>query len=249
MFRLIFFFFMKRPTIKAMCEVCFRFRIIFFQLVSSFGLISLTATSLCSEDLFNGSNPYVQKEEIRVGDVIKLVVDEPVIVEYDYEGDRDDHRTIKLAPDRQTLSFLPPVDDDRSYVDKNRSKIRSRVRLRMHFGVRVAAIENGIIRFQGTRRLGYEQGRLEQQMQSSGFVSLRDIGRDRSVLSRNVADLQIVIIGRPQEQRENLQLKQEPPANPADPPVIRADMTDSEKQRLLLDYLNRLLGETGTVLP
>jgi flagellar L-ring protein precursor FlgH len=119
----------------------------------------------------------------------------------------------------------------------------------MHFGVRVAAIENGIIRFQGTRRLGYEQGRLEQQMQSSGFVSLRDIGRDRSVLSRNVADLQIVIIGRPQEQRENLQLKQEPPANPADPPVIRADMTDSEKQRLLLDYLNRLLGETGTVLP
>lgn len=221
----------------------------FFLITLGFGLIGVVARSLFAEDLYNGANPYVQVEEIRIGDVIKLVVDEPVIIEYDYEADRDDHRTVKLAPDRQVFSFLPGADDDRSYVDKNRSKIRSRVRLRMHIGVRVTAIENGVIQFQGTRRLGYEQGRLEQQMQSTGFVSLRDIGRDRTVLSRNVADLQVMIVGRPNEQRENLPLKQEPGVNPGDPPVIKADMTDAEKQRLLLDYLNRLLGETGTVQP
>lgn len=205
--------------------------------------------SVMAEDLYNGANPYVQVEEIRVGDVIKLVIDEPVVVEYDYEADRDDHRVVKLAPDRQVLPFLPGADDDRSYVDNNRSKIRSRVRLRMKMGVRVAAVENGVVQFQGIRRLAYEQGRLEQQMQATGFVALRDIGRDHTVQSASVADLQILVVGRPVEQRENLPLKQEPGAEPGDPPVIKADMSDEEKQRLLLNYLNRLLGETGTVQP
>ena len=213
-----------------------------------FAVIGIAAFgSIWSEDLYQGVNPYVQIEEVKVGDVIKLTVDEPVIIEYDYEGDSDDHRIVKLSPDKTLFSFLPGSDDDRSYVDKNRSKIRSRVRLRMNFAVRATAINNGVVELQGVRRLAYEQGRLEQQMQMSGFVSLKDVGRDRAIHSKSIANLQLMIVGRPIEQKENLQMKQAPGQNPGDPPVIKAEMNDTEKQRLLLQYLNRLLGETGTV--
>lgn len=207
--------------------------------------------NLFGEDLFNGKNIYRQIEAVQVGDVLKLVVDEPVIVEYDYEGDSDDHRTVKLSPDRETFSFLKPIDDDRSFVDKNRSKIRSRVRLRMFMGVRISAINGDVIQFVGQRRLGYENGRLEQQIQSSGSIALRDVSQDRSIQSRHVAELQLMIAGRPIEQRENLQLKEDQThsADSNEPPKPSAEMNDLEKQQILLEYLNRLLGETGSAMP
>lgn len=211
--------------------------------------LSLSMPSLAAEDLYTGKNPYVQSDEIRVGEILKLVVDEPVVVEYEYEGDRDEHGVIKLAPDKQLFSFLPGATDERSFNDHARGKIRSRVRLRLNLAVRIAGIENGVARFDGGRRLGYEQSRLEQQMTVAGAVSLADIAKDRTVLSRHVADLNLVVKGRPAERRENLQLKQQPPSHDGELPQIKADMSDSEKQRALLQYLNRLLGETGTVVP
>lgn len=212
---------------------------------------TLFSVSLLGEDLFTGKNPYRQIEAVQVGDILKLVVDEPVIVEYDYEAAADDHRTVKLSPDRETFSFLKPIDDDRSFVDKNQAKIRSRVRLRMFMGVRISEINGDVIQFVGQRRLGYENGRLEQQIQSSGSIALRDVSQDRSIQSRHVAELQLMIAGRPREQRENLQLKEEQPHSdtPNEPPKPSAEMSDSEKQQILLEYLNRLLGETGSVMP
>lgn len=212
-------------------------------------MLGLPPAILLAEDLFNGKNPYVQSDEIRVGEILKLVVDEPLVVEYEYEGSRDDHGVIKLAPDKQLFAFLPGATDERSFNDNVRGKIRSRVRLRLNLAVRIAGIENGVARFDGGRRLGYEQGRMEQQMTATGAISLADIAKDRTILSRHVADLNLVVKGRPAERRENLQLKQQPPFHEGELPQIKADMSDAEKQRALLQYLNRLLGETGTVVP
>lgn len=202
-----------------------------------------------ADDLFSGRNPYVQSDDLRPGEVLKLVIDEPVVLEYEYESDRDDHSVIKLSPDKQILPFLPGASDDRSFTNKGRGKIRVRGRLRLNLAVRIAAIENGVVRFAGTRRLGYEEGRLTQTMQATGFVSVSDIARDHTVLSRSIADFTLTVRGAPVERRERIPLKTEPPAHEGEPPRIRADLSDAEKQRILLEYLNRLLGETGTVLP
>ncbi|MBR31013.1 MAG: hypothetical protein CMN77_06840 [Spirochaetaceae bacterium] len=204
---------------------------------------------LSAEDLWQDKNPYGISIELREGEILKLQIREPMVVDYLLEGDLTDEVQIKMVPDSKLFEFLPPADDTRTITEKKDARIRSRGRLVMDLAVTIQSIDQntGTVTFSGTKLLAYQQGTARQAVQVTGRINAGDIMPGKTVHSSRVADLQVVIQGGPDAQRDNIQMKQNPGENPGDPPQPSAELSDAEKQRILLEYLNRILGESGEV--
>jgi len=209
-------------------------------------ILFITAVPLFSEDIWVDHNPYHPLSSIPEGSIIKIMVDEPVSVEYEYEGSSDENATIKMVPDKDLMNFLPKANSEKSINGKNKVRIRARGRVRFHAAVSIVGkIENGTVRFQGTKSIGAEQGKAEQMITISGRVNVDDITAERTIKSSDVANLVVQIQGLPVAEKKNLQMKTEESADPNEPPKKSAKISEDEKQQMLLDYLNRVIGEAG----
>lgn len=200
--------------------------------------------SLAAADLWQDHNPYSAYGSLRAGTLLKLSVDEPFEILYEYDQDLEDKVTIKMQPDRKLTDFLPPVDSDKTSTKKGRVRIRARSRLQLKVAVAVERVlDSDVVEFSGTRVLSYEANRATQRLQVRGRVHLGDVSADRNILSHNVADLQLVLSGAPERPSRELPMKTKT-GEPGEPPVPSAQLNEREKQQLLLEYLNRILGET-----
>ncbi len=208
------------------------------------GAFALSMLSLAAADLWEDHNPYSEFGPVQAGTVLKLSVDEPFDILYEYEQDRDDRTTIKMKPDAKVTPFLPAADSDKSSTGKGRIRVRARSRLRFQVAVAVTATAPGeTVNFTGRRVLAYEAGRAVQQLEVRGSVHRGDISAKRQVRSNDTANLEVVIRGAPVRGNRELPMKTKP-GEPGQPPVPTAEMTEQEKQQLLLEYLNRILGES-----
>ena len=206
------------------------------------GLVSLL--SISAADLWEDHNPYSEFGPLENGTVLKLTVDEPFDILYEYEQDRDDRLTIKMKPDGKITPFLPPADTDKSSTGKARVRVRARSRLKFRVAVAVTGISPAkTVTFAGRRVLAFEAGKAVQQLEVRGSVHLGDISARRMMRSNDAANLEIVISGAPVRGNRELPMKQKA-GEAGGPPVPTAEISEPEKQRLLLEYLNRILGES-----
>ncbi|MCB1138006.1 MAG: flagellar basal body L-ring protein FlgH [Leptospiraceae bacterium] len=207
-----------------------------------------SAGILRAEDLWQDKNPYGISIELQQGEILKLQIREPMVVDYLLEGDTTDEVQIKMVPDSKLFEFLPPADDTRTITEKKDARIRSRARLVMDLAVTIQSIDanTGTVIFSGTKVLAYQSGTAAQQIQVSGRVNAGDIMPGKTIHSSRVANLQVLIQGGPSAQRENVQLQPQPETAEGDSQPS-TNLSDAEKQRLLLEYLNRILGESGEV--
>lgn len=206
-------------------------------------ILSSLVSSLQSENLWVDHNPYSSAASIRPGSILKVLIDEDLEIEYDYERVADERAKIVIVPDSGLLDFLPSVNDESSIGGHNRTKIRSRGRITFRMAVTVEEpAENGIVSFSGNRYLGHEEGRARHALVISGRVHTGDIDRNRNIHSENIADLQIIIEGAPIPQMENFPMQQVPGENDEEP-TISAELTEAERQQILLEYINRIVGE------
>ena len=205
----------------------------------------VTGAGLAGQNLWQDHNPYGAHQNLRQGTILKLEVDEPVEIRYEYENMTDEDVTIKIVPD-QKLTELPSTDNSKSITSKKTNDLESNGRLRFRMAVTVQAdIDDDVATFTGTKLLAQEDGRTRQLLRVSGRVHVGDIKSGRRVHSNDVADFQVLVNGSPIPQNKDLPLKQVPGEEPGDPPQPSAELSDREREQLLLEYLNRILGESG----
>lgn len=201
---------------------------------------------LFGEDLWRDHRPYGALGTLRPQAVLKLLVDEPLNILYQYDQTGDNRVVIKMAPDKNITEFLPSADVNKSSADKKLINIRLRTRLALKMGVTVSTIDNNeTIAFTGTKIIAYEAGRAQLQVNVSGRVQLTDVNSQRVIRSTDVSDLRIIMRGAPLPQTKNIQMKTIPPAEAGGAPRPAAELSEREKQQLLLEYLNRVLGESA----
>lgn len=200
-----------------------------------------------SQSLWQDHNPYsAGGGRIVPGVILKLSVDEPVRVVYEYENATDENIEVTLLPDSAITSFLSPAESSRSIVKRYSNRLDSRNRVSFSIAVRIEALLEGeTVAFSGRKVLVQESGISRQQIEVAGQIHAEDIGSGRTIRSSDVADLQIVFVGAPIPRSRNLPLKEEAGEDPDSPPRPSAQPTEEEKQQILLEYLNRLLGETA----
>ncbi len=208
-----------------------------------------------AQSLWQDHNPYAVGSNLRQGTILKLEVDEPVEIVYQYDNLTDENVDIQLVPDRNITSFLPPANSNRSMVKNYKNRLNSRSHMRLHIAVRIDADPKGsIASFQGTKFIGHENGISRQQIQVKGQVHIEDISSGRRIHSRDIADLQLLVTGVPVPRSQGLALpppqkKQDGQASQAQEGKISSDtpsLSDEQKRQLLWQYINRLLGETSS---
>ncbi len=196
-----------------------------------------------ARDLWVDHNPYSPSGRIAQGSVLKLAVDEPMTVEYEFQGANSEEAKIKLAPDKTLTEYLPPANVDKNFQSKQDSRARSRARVKFRMGVTVTRVTDAGIEFTGNKTVAPEDGRTRVQVQVSGIIHREDIQPDRTIRSEDVSDLQVLMRGGPVPQNKNLPMKQLP-ANGTTGPQTSAQPTAEEKEQMLLEYLNRIFGES-----
>lgn len=148
-----------------------------------------------------------------------------------------------MKPDTGLTDILKPAATDGSIVNKDTIQLRLRARIKFKMAVTItAAPQNGMLEFQGTKNLAHENGKVQQNIRISGRLHPKDIAGNRSINSADVADLAITIQGAPVARSKNIQMKQTTAPDGTVTPA--AELSEQEKQQLLLDYINKVLGES-----
>lgn len=201
---------------------------------------------LVAEDLWEDHNPFSSTGALQSGQILKLIVDEPMAIDQEYDRNSDSKIVIKMAPDKKITEFLPPANVDKSLTGSSKGRLKSRGRIRFKMAVTVEDVDEGeTVHFRGNRLIAYESGKNRQEIVISGKVSKSDVSVKREIKSSSVADLRIEIQGGPVPASKNIQMKTAPDGEPGEPPVPSANLSDGEKQQILLEYLNRILGESA----
>lgn len=199
--------------------------------------------ALIARDLWVDHNPYSPSGRIVVGSILKLSIDEPMTVEYEFQGANSEEAKVKMTPDKSLTEFLPPANVDKNTQNKQDSRARSRARVKFRMGVQVTRVTETGIEFTGNKMVAPEEGRTRFQVQVQGQVNREDIQTDRTIKSEDVSELQVLMRGGPVPQNKNLPMKQTP-GTTTQGPGLSAQPTAEEKEQMLLDYLNRIFGES-----
>lgn len=207
-------------------------------------LLSLLSGSFVyGQSIWVDRNPYSRQASIGEGSILKLRIDEPVIVEYEYQNTGDEQLNVSMKPDRELTGFLPNYSTEKSISKEHTKTIRSRGNIKLNMAVTVLGVDdNGVVRFQGVKSLAQEREDSRIDVRVSGRVQAEDIQGDRRIESVNVADLNLSIAGLPIAQDRGLPMKSE--ETPDGQVVPSASLSDAEKEQLLLEYINRMLGES-----
>lgn len=199
-------------------------------------LLLVVPVFLLAEDLWKDHNPYAGQTGLFPGAVLRLVVHEPVLVEYDYEDTSDTKATIKIVPDKKAADFLSDASSDQSQVGARKAKVRAKTALRLELAVLVQSVDGELATIRGQKNLIFENGRARQLFSVSGKVHRRDVAADRRIRSAQVADLELLVSGAPLPFQAGLTMKQGEDGQPS------AELSKEEKERILLEHLNRILG-------
>lgn len=201
------------------------------------------AISTNGESLWTDHNPYAPLFPVKNGDILKLTVDEPVVVDLEYENKGDEDVVLKMAPDKKHAEFLEGTDWEKSITRNQKKKIRWKNRLRFVMAVEAVSMNGDVVTFNGSRIIATEQGDTELNFRVSGRIQKGDIDRNRTIHSNNVADLQLAMRAKPIPGKTAYDVKTT--TNPDGTTQEEAKLSDTEKARIAMEYLNRILGETG----
>jgi hypothetical protein len=204
---------------------------------AAFVLLAGMAGQVLARDLWVDHNPYNPAGKIAAGSILRLLVDEPMVLEYEYSSNQSDEARVKATPDKSLTEFLPPANADRTITGKQESRSRSRGRMTFRMGITVSRVTEDTIQFSGVKIISPEDGRTRFEVQATGIVHRQDIGSDRTIRSQDVSQFQLIMKGGPIAQSQGLPMKQNPDGTTSAAP------SQQEKEQMLLNYLNRVLGE------
>lgn len=207
--------------------------------------ILIAIVSLSGEDLWRPGNLY-NRPAIVQGSILKLSVDDPVMVEFDYENLRGDDSTVEAEKGRGNLEMIPGAGIERSFSGKKTGRLKVRGNLQFQMAVTVSEINGaGMLVLRGRRAVVREADDTEMIVELQGEINPQDVKADRTIKSAHVANLSLLVRGMPVEKRTGFTMKvtRDEDGNPIYTPAL----SDEEKARVLMNDLNRVLGETGYV--
>ncbi|MCU0843705.1 MAG: flagellar basal body L-ring protein FlgH [Spirochaetes bacterium] len=183
-------------------------------------------------------NIYSSGESLQVGDIISVQVDDISQLRFTMALADSNSFNLSSKPDAGITGFLPKVNSERKINNTDKTEVSGRGNLKIVIGSRVTARrDDGKYQIAGVR--SYSFNGAANQFAVSGIIDPASV-KGRIVHSRDIADFRLDIRG----------VKEVPGVNitrPAPGPDASATsaLTEEEKQRIIVDYLNKMLREMG----
>lgn len=247
---------MNAKNQKKYINYCYKFR---GNLLFSFTILKLiifiSAINLYSQgnSLWVDSNPYSTGQSgLQVGAIVRVILKDGIKADYTYESGKEDTMSLKSAPDKKIVPELMGFNADRSITGKKIGKEKSNNKIIGAMSAQVTGQdESGNLIINGFRESTFDTGK--SSLKITGKVSPGDIRDGNSVESDRVADLKLEYIASPIEKnlkdpdiqmKPALDPKGKPIIGPDGQPVQKAELSETEKQKIILKNIKRLLGES-----
>lgn len=209
-------------------------------------LSSLTMSStLHAESLWKDKDPYSYPKTIQPGTVVKVVLKNGLRVEYESEYKATFDNDIKTVPDKKLVPDLPNYTANSTYMRSKVGKSKSQGKVVGVMAVLVTGIDPGTgnLELEGSRVFNLSEERINLRL--SGTISPEDLDKNRFIASDLIANLRVEYQGalNPKELNDpNIQMKRI--TNPDGSVTEKAELSDKEKQEIILKNIKRLLGES-----
>ncbi|EMS89999.1 flagellar basal body L-ring protein FlgH [Leptospira noguchii] len=210
----------------------------FFLLGSNFYLTAQDSS------LWTDKNPYSVRQSMKVGSTLYVKIRNGLQAEFELESNADETLTLKAMPDKKIIPDMPSYNNDRTITRKNKGKIKSIGKIKGNLTVLVTAIDpnTGLLTIQG-QKVNVINGE-ENSLLLSGTVSPEFVEKDLSIDSDKIANLQLNFNGKIRPQQVSPPISIKTITNPDGSVTTKAELSEEEKQKLILNQLNRLLGES-----
>ncbi|EMK24804.1 flagellar L-ring protein FlgH [Leptospira kirschneri serovar Bulgarica str. Nikolaevo] len=194
--------------------------------------------------LWTDKNPYSVRQNMKVGSTLYVKIRNGLQAEFELESNADETLTLKAMPDKKIVPDMPSYNNDRTITRKNKGKIKSIGKIKGNLTVLVTAIDpnTGLLTVQG-QKVNVINGE-ENSLLLSGTVSPEFVEKDLSIDSDKIANLQLNFNGKIKPQQVSPPISIKTITNPDGSVTAKAELSEEEKQKLILNQLNRLLGES-----
>jgi flagellar L-ring protein precursor FlgH len=203
-------------------------------------------TGLQAESLWRDKDPYSYPRVVSPGTVVKVVLKSTLKVEYDSEYKATFDHDIKTVPDKKLVSDLPTFTTNSTFMRSKVGKSKTNGKILGTMAVLVTGIDpgSGNLELEGSKTYSYGEEKINLRL--SGTISPGDLDKNRNISSDNVANLRVEFQGTlsPKELTDpNIQMKTI--TNPDGTVTRRAELSETEKQELILKNIKRVLGESN----
>ncbi len=213
-----------------------------FQLEKSSSMNS----NLIAESLWRDKDPYSYPRLVSPGSVVKVVLKSALKIEYETEYKATFDNDIKTVPDKKLISDLPSFTTNQTYMRSKVGKSKTNGKILGTMAVLVVGIDpgSGNLELEGSKTYSYGEERINLRL--SGTISPGDLDKNRNISSDLVANLRVEFQGTlsPKELTDpNIQIKTI--TNPDGSITRRAELSETEKQELIMKNIKRVLGESN----
>ncbi len=190
--------------------------------------------SLYSESIWRDRNIYSTEGEPAVGDIVIVNVQDLSKFKYEIKLSNTSSSEVVSNPDISITGFLPNVSSNKNLKNNETTSFSGNSNMEMSIAATITAIQNnGNVVISGTR--AYSFNGVVTTVGVNGVVNPRFISGG-SVDSGNVSNFGISIAGR----RDGLNIR---PAQLEDGGTASAQLPEEEKQRIIIDYLEKIIRE------
>ncbi|BDA78617.1 hypothetical protein LPTSP3_g15470 [Leptospira kobayashii] len=203
-------------------------------------------SGLYADSLWKDKDPYSYPKSVSPGTVVKVILKTGFKVEYESEYKATFDNDIKTVPDKKLISDLPSYNTNSTFMRSKVGKSKTNAKVLGIMAVLVTGIDpgSGNLELEGSKTYNYGEERINLRL--SGTISPEDLDKNRNISSDLVANFRLEFQGtlNPKELNSpNIQMKTI--TNPDGTTTRKAELSDLEKQEILLKTIKRVLGESN----
>ncbi len=196
--------------------------------------VVIGAAALSAASLWRDRNIYSPDANLGPGNVIVINVNDISDMRFRVSTSSKSTSDVSSTPDTNITMFLPKANASRKSSGEDRLEFNGKGNMKFSIAARVVnRVQGGMLSVAGTKTYTFNGER--SVMTVSGMVDGSMI-RGRSIDARNVVDFALEIRGL----KPGITLKRDPLK---EDDKASADLTEEEKQQMILNYLQRILGE------
>ena len=189
-----------------------------------------------SRTIWQDRNIYASGTNLNVGDIIVVNIDDISQLKFNLIFNNDNSYNIVSSPDSTLTGFLPKIASQKKVTNSDKADLSGKGGLKLTIASRVVnRLADGKLAIAGAREYSFN-GKINR-FAVTGVVD-PELVKGRSVVSNNIADFRFEIRGLLERGAVNVER-----APLQEGEASSTGLTEEEKQRIITDYLNKMLRE------
>lgn len=197
-------------------------------------IVLMIGATVYGDSIWKDKNIYTAQDTIKVGDIFTVAITDISQMRFTLTLANNDAFTVTSTPDGNITAFLPPVNANKKATVNNTTNLQHRGNITLHIAATIQQkLENGNFKIVGSKTLSFSG--VTTVFNVTGIINPVSI-KGGIINSSDIANLVLQIQG----VKEGVTITRQPLKEGE---TASSTLTEQEKQQIIIQYLERILGE------